>query len=85
MKIVDDWRDGRRWLSLHFNFYGFVLTSLAGALALSGAAVPWISVFGLAITLLLAALIFVLAFIGRLISQKPKGPGDEDDDAHLGI
>lgn len=85
MKLVDDWRDGKRWLSLHFSFYGFVLTSLAGALAMSGAAVQWLSVFGLGGVLLLAALIFALAFVGRLISQKPKGPDDQDDDAFLGI
>ncbi|MGC1550517.1 MAG: hypothetical protein WA777_18500 [Rhodanobacter sp.] len=83
MKLVDDWRNAHKWLSLHFSTYGFVLTSAAAALALSGAAVEWLSVFSLGIVLALAAVIFLLAFVGRLVSQK-KPDADHDDTDQAG-
>lgn len=75
--MVKDWKNAWRWYSVRSSTLGFILTSVASGLALSGAAVAWVSVFDLGVVLALAAVICALTIVGRLISQ---GAKDADKD-----
>ena len=58
-RVIEDWRDAWKLHSVWINFVGFLFTALAAALGAGG--VSWIS-----------AVIFLLAIVGRLISQNSK-------------
>ena len=74
MPLVKDWRKAWKWHSMRANAAGFVLTSCAASLALAGGAAPWLPYLDTGIVLALAALIFLLSMIGRMIRQ-----GSKDD------
>ena len=75
--IVKDWRSAWRWHSVRASTLGFIITSVASGLALSGAAAAWVSVFDLGIVLALAAVICALTIVGRLINQGAKDAGKD--------
>ena len=75
--MVKDWRSAWRWHSVRASTLGFILTSVASGLALSGAAAAWVSVFDLGVVLALAAVICALTIVGRLISQGAKDAGKD--------
>jgi hypothetical protein len=56
MKLIPDWRQIHKLYSVQLNFVGFVFTAAAAALGAGGWS--W-----------LAAAIFVLAIMGRVVSQ----------------
>lgn len=82
MKLVADWKNCWRWYSSHPKALGAVLTAAVGALAVSGAAAAWLDAFSLGVVLLIAAGLFVLSFVGRLLKQGalhlPAQPNHED-------
>lgn len=68
-KIIPDWRKAWRWHSVRWSALGFVLTSIAGSLALAGGAAAWAIIYSDGAVLWLAAGIFLASMIGRIISQ----------------
>lgn len=77
---VPDWKQCRRWYCMHTQFIGFVLTAMASAAALTGAAAPWFNVLDFGIAFGIAAAIFAAGLIGRLMYQKPRAPDAEPPD-----
>ena len=70
MKLVPDWKRAWTWYSVHSSLIGLVLTSAAAGLAASGAATSWRAYLDDGIVYGIAAAIFLLTLVGRLISQK---------------
>ena len=69
MKLVPDWKQCWRWYSVHASTIGLVFTATAGALALAGSATAWRGMYDDGVVLLIAAALFALSLVGRLISQ----------------
>lgn len=86
MKLVDDWRHGLRWRSVHVSLAGIGLSGLSAA-ALKGISVT-VTVLGyipLVWLPLVFGLVFVLVIAGRFVKQVPKAkppaaPGDDAQD-----
>ena len=69
MKLIDDWRQAWKWYSVHSSLIGLVLTSAAAGLAASGAATAWRAYLDDGVVYAIAAGIFLLTIVGRLVSQ----------------
>ena len=69
MRIVPDWRQAWRWYSVHSSVIGLLLTSAAAGLAASGAATAWRAYLDDGVVYGIAAAIFLLTIVGRLVSQ----------------
>ena len=79
--LVPNWRQAHLWHSMRGMSAGVILTAVAGALALSASAASWISVFGLGIVLIVAAVIFLASMVGRLLMQEPPPPKPPETNA----
>jgi hypothetical protein len=69
MKLVNDWRDAYKWLSMHGMGLGFILSAAAGSIAVTGAASAWIGNVGWGVGFFVVALVFILSMAGRLFKQ----------------
>lgn len=72
MKLVENWKECWRWYSMHTSFIGFIFTTAASSIVMSGAAVTWFGMFDVGVVLMIASAIFVANMIGRLIIQRRK-------------
>ena len=77
MKLVSDWRRAWRWYTTWIAGSGFLFSSIATALAATGAVVPWFAVIKPWECFAMAAVVFFGILIGRLIKQN----GKRDDDS----
>lgn len=80
-RLVSDCKLASKWWSTRFMVGGALLSALAFAISLSSAGMQFLGVFGLRGALGLSAIIFVCAFIGRILRQDPiHGPTDDESD-----
>lgn len=79
-RLVYDYRMAGKWWSTRIVTGGALFAAFAFALSMSSAGMQFMGVFGIRIALLICAMIFVGAFIGRIWRQQPAPPAKDDDD-----
>jgi hypothetical protein len=78
MRLVTDWKSLSKLWSVQLSVGGFVASSIAMALAATGAIVPWFAVLKPWECFGMAAIVFFGVFLGRIIKQ---GKDDANPDA----
>lgn len=74
LKLVADWKQAHKWLSMQASFIGFVFSAVAASAALAGGGASFFGVLDTKYALLVCAFIFLCSMIGRVILQKLKKP-----------
>lgn len=72
MRLVTDWKQAHKWLSVQIATFGFLGSAIGAALASTGAVVPWFAVLKGWQVFAMASVVFLGVLIGRLWRQEFK-------------
>ncbi len=77
MKLVDDWREAKKWGSMQLGAAGTLLFALGSGLTASGSAVAWINVIPRWAVFALASVICAAIMAARILHKEPRSDHDE--------
>lgn len=70
MRLVTDWKQAHKWLSVQIAAFGFLGSAIGSALAATGAVVPWFAVLKAWQVFAMASVVFLGVLIGRVWRQE---------------